>query len=54
MNILVVDDHPFIHEFLGGLLRSVFGGATVHVAASLAQALAQAASAPALDLVLLD
>ena len=54
MNILIVDDHLFIHEFLGGVLRAVFGEAVVHFAASLAQALEKAACAPELDLVLLD
>lgn len=54
MNILVVDDHPFIHEFLGGVVRAVFGDPAVHVAASLAESLEKAACVVPLDLVLLD
>lgn len=54
MNVLVVDDHPFIHEFLGGVLRGVFGEVTTHGACSLAESLDKAASTPRLDLVLLD
>lgn len=54
MNVLVVDDHPFIHEYLGGVLRKVFDDANVHGAASLSESLKKAASVNPLDLVLLD
>ena len=54
MNILVVDDHPFIHEFLGGVLRGVFGEVTLRFAGSLADALDKAAAGPAPDMATLD
>lgn len=54
MNILVIDDHPFIHEFLGGVLRAAFGEVALSFANSLADSLEKAASGPSLDMVTLD
>jgi len=54
MNVLLVDDHPFMHAFLEGVLQGVFGETTRHGASSLAESLEKATSAGALDLVVLD
>lgn len=53
-NILVVDDHFALREGLRLTLLSLFPGATVHQAASLAQARQALAADPGIELVLLD
>ncbi len=54
MNVLLVDDHPVIHEVLGAVTRKVFENAVIFSASDLGEALAQAKSAEALDLAVLD
>ncbi|MGH8667652.1 MAG: response regulator [Burkholderiales bacterium] len=54
MRVLLVDDHPMIHEVLGAVARGVFPGADVEVASDLAQAIERAGSGALPDLVLLD
>jgi len=53
MNVLIVDDHPMITEYLSGAVVKAFEGAVVRTAVDLAGALA-AARGHAFDLVLLD
>lgn len=53
MRVLVVDDHPILHEVLGAVARSVFRGADVCFAKSLEEAFEHADGA-APDLTLLD
>ena len=54
MEVLIVDDHSFIHVTLGAVVRKAVPGALVHVASSLAEAIAQARGNARLGLVLLD
>lgn len=54
MDVLVVDDHPLIHQTLGAAVRSVLPDAQVHDAFSLQAALEIAESLTAEALVLLD
>jgi len=54
MEVLIVDDHAFIHESLAAVVRKAAPGALVHTASSLEDAIAQARVNPRLDLVLLD
>ncbi|HVL34816.1 MAG TPA: response regulator transcription factor [Burkholderiales bacterium] len=54
MDVLVVDDHPMLHETLGAVVRSVLPGAVVHGEMDLAGGLSKARELQALDLVLLD
>jgi DNA-binding NarL/FixJ family response regulator len=54
MRVLLVDDHPMIHEVLGAVVRSVFAGARVDMAGDLDCALALAREGEPPDLVLLD
>ena len=54
MDVLVVDDHPIIHETLRAIVRSVRPGAEVHSQFDLAGALSQAPRLNELKLVLLD
>lgn len=53
MEVLIVDDHAFIHETLTAVVRKAVPGAAVRAADSLADAIAAAAPSR-LDLVLLD
>lgn len=53
MNILIVDDHPMITEYLSGAIAKAFDGAVVRAVQELEGALA-AARGGAPDLVLLD
>ena len=53
MRVLVVDDHPILHEVLGAVARSVFCEAEVRVAKSLEEAF-EHAGGEAPDLTLLD
>jgi two-component system, NarL family, nitrate/nitrite response regulator NarL len=54
VNILIVDDHPMIHEVLGAVARVAFDQATVLSASSLEHAIQLAHAAGRIDLVLLD
>lgn len=54
MNILVVDDHPYTHTFLDGVLRDVFGDVVLHFASTLVIAIEKASSGVTFDLVVLD
>ena len=42
MDVLVVDDHPIIHETLGAVARQALPGVEIHGETSLPEALAQA------------
>lgn len=53
MNVLIVDDHPMMLEYLSGAVAHAFDGATVRTARDLEEALEAARSRP-LHLVLLD
>jgi DNA-binding NarL/FixJ family response regulator len=52
--ILVVDDHPLVHEILPHAVRKAFGEVQVHAATDLNAALERAAQCKQLQLVLLD
>ena len=54
MKVLVVDDHPMLHEVLGAVTRSVFREAQVCFANNLEQAFERAREGDAVDLTLLD
>src|SRR5471032_2088299 len=54
MDVLIVDDHPLIHQTLGVAVRSVLPDADVHDAFSLQSALEIGVGVPADSLVLLD
>jgi DNA-binding NarL/FixJ family response regulator len=54
MRVLVVDDHPLLHEVLGAVARSVFRDAHVCFANSLEAAFECARDGEALHLTLLD
>lgn len=54
MKILLVDDHPIIHEVLGDVVRRIFPESTLLAAHDLDQAFRHARAAEAIDLVLLD
>jgi len=54
MDILIVDDHPIIHEVLGAIARNAFPEATVHCALDLTEAYALARKVAKIDLALLD
>jgi DNA-binding NarL/FixJ family response regulator len=54
MQILVVDDHPLIHEGLHGVLRKLKRDAVVLDASNFAQAIELIASHPDIDLILFD
>jgi DNA-binding NarL/FixJ family response regulator len=53
MNVLIVDDHPMVLEYLSNVVAKAFEGAAVSTASELAGAL-EAARGGAFDLVLLD
>jgi DNA-binding NarL/FixJ family response regulator len=53
MNVLIVDDHPMMLEYLSGAVARAFEGASVHVAPDLEAGL-QAASERPVQLALLD
>jgi two-component system, NarL family, nitrate/nitrite response regulator NarL len=52
--VIVVDDHPVIHEVLRAVARAAYPGATVHLEQTLLDALAKARAVRRLALVLLD
>jgi DNA-binding NarL/FixJ family response regulator len=54
MDVLLVDDHPVIHETLRTIVRSVRPGAEFHSQFDLAGALVEASRLEDLGLVLLD
>jgi DNA-binding NarL/FixJ family response regulator len=54
MKILIVDDHPYTHTFLDGVLRGVFGEVTLEFASTLAMAMEKASNGAPFDLVVLD
>jgi len=54
MKILIVDDHPILHEVLGAVARKVFQDADVCFASDLEEALQHARDGNAVDLALLD
>ena len=54
MNVLIIDGHPFVHEVLGSIVRSVLGDVKVRAARNLEGAVALIRNDPKLDLVLLD
>lgn len=54
MDVLLVDDHPVIHEVMRGVVRAAFDGATLHAVDDLPAALARARSLERLDLALVD
>lgn len=54
MKVLVVDDHPILHEVLGAVARSVFRDAQVCFAKSLEEAFERARDGETPDLALLD
>lgn len=54
MDVLLVDDHPIIHETLGAVVRSVIPEVEVHSEMDLGNALSKARQLKRLELVLLD
>lgn len=52
--VLIVDDHPFVHDVMREVVRAVLPDATVHAEKFLPAALDRARAAGRLDLVLLD
>ena len=54
MDVLLIDDHPIIHETLRAIVRSVRPGADFHSQFDLAAGVLQASRLHALELVLLD
>ena len=54
MRLLLVDDHPMIHQVLAAVSRSVFDSPTVLFAKDLGEALERAREPEGVDLVLLD
>ncbi len=54
MDVLLVDDHPIIHETMRAIVRSVRADAAFHGQFDLAGGLAQAHRLPGLGLVLVD
>lgn len=54
MNVLIVDGHPFVHEVLASIVRSVLGDVKLRTARNLEGAAAIIRSDPKLNLVLLD
>src|SRR5438445_11839860 len=54
MDVLLVDDHPIIHETLRAIVRYVRPGAEFHSQFDLAAGISQVGRLKALELVLLD
>ena len=54
MDVLLVDDHPIIHETMRAIVRSVQPDAIFHGQFDLAAGLAEAGRLPELELVLVD
>ncbi len=54
MDVLIVDDHPIIHQTLAAVVRKAIPGAAVHTETNLPSALERARGLPQLELALLD
>lgn len=54
MDALIVDDHPFMHELLAGVVRKAFGDIECHHANTLESAFSRAAGCKKLEIVMLD
>lgn len=54
MQVLIVDDHAFIHSSLKAVVRKAVPGTVVRTATTLAEAVTLARSSPGVGLVLLD
>ena len=54
MQVLVVDDHPMVHEVMPEVLKKAFGETVVHEARDLESALETAGRCKKLDMVLFD
>jgi DNA-binding NarL/FixJ family response regulator len=54
MDVLLVDDHPIVHETLRAIVRSARPEAEIHSQFTLESGLSQASRLNALELVLLD
>lgn len=54
MDVLVIDDHPMIHQVIKSIVRAAFHGAHLHDATNLESALALARGIGKLDLALLE
>ncbi len=54
MEVLIVDDHPFIHEMLGAVVKGAIADAVVHAETDVGSALKRARGLDRLELVLLD
>ena len=54
MDVLLVDDHPIIHETLAAVLRSVAPEAQMHSETDLGNAISRARQLKHLELVMLD
>jgi len=54
VDVLIVDDHPIIHQTLGAVVRKAIPGATIHAETSLASALERARGLARLEFALLD
>ncbi len=54
MNVLVIDDHPMIHQVIKSIVRAAFHGAHLHDAINLESALVIARETSRLDLTLLE
>lgn len=54
MDVLIIDDHPIIHQTLAAVVRKAIPGATVHTESDLAAALECARGLKELGLALLD
>lgn len=54
LNVLIIDDHPVLHEVLAAIVKRTFPNAHILLALDLSEAFALARSVPRLDVVLLD
>ena len=54
MDVLIIDDHPLIHETLSVMVRKAIPGAIVHVESELGTAITHAMGLADLRLTLLD
>jgi len=54
VEVLIVDDHPFIHETLGAVVRGAIAESVVHAEVDLGTALKRARDLDRLELILLD
>ena len=54
MDVLIIDDHPLIHETLSAMVRNAIPGASVHAHSELGAAIVQGMELPDLRVALLD